>query len=75
MTMVTIERFEGEWALCEDDNGNPLRLSRGSLPADAREGDVLRQDSGGAVSIDRETAKILRRRNADRLRALAQKTP
>lgn len=39
---LTIDRIEGEWAVCEYEKGKTLNLPSALLPADAREGDVLR---------------------------------
>jgi DUF3006 family protein len=41
----TIDRFEdGDWAVLEDDQGRTFSLPRRWLPAEAREGDVLKVD-------------------------------
>lgn len=46
---LTIDRIEGEWAVCEYEKGKTLNLPSALLPTDAREGDVLR------LTVDRET--------------------
>lgn len=48
---LTIDRIEGEWAVCEYEKGKTVNLPSALLPADAREGDVLR------LSVDRETTE------------------
>lgn len=45
---LTIDRIEEEWAVCEYEKGRTLNLPTALLPADAREGDVLR------LIVDRE---------------------
>jgi len=47
-----IDRFEGEFALCEKDNGEVELIVRESLPEDAAEGDVLTEDGEGGCITD-----------------------
>ena len=51
---LIIDRFEGNYAMCED-NGTPVVLPRASLPSSAAEGDVLipMKDGGFAVDVAR----------------------
>ena len=51
---LIIDRFEGDYAMCED-NGTPVVLPRDSLPSSAAEGDVLipMKDGGFAVDVAR----------------------
>jgi hypothetical protein len=37
----TIDRFEGAWAVLENDQAQTFNVPRAWLPTDAREGDVL----------------------------------
>ncbi|MEG2174495.1 MAG: 3H domain-containing protein [Oscillospiraceae bacterium] len=37
----SLERFEGDFALCEDAEGGHMRLPRAQLPTDVREGEIL----------------------------------
>ena len=39
--MLSIERFAGAFALCEDAEGRRVTLLRAKLPEEAREGDLL----------------------------------
>ena len=56
MKMV-IDRFEGDYAVCERDDRTMLNINKNKLPAEAKEGDVLIVD-GDAISIDlMETSK------------------
>jgi len=59
--MLSIGRFEGDFALCEDETGRRVPLLRTALPADAREGDLLISTSDGRYAVDR-TATAARRR-------------
>jgi hypothetical protein len=48
---VIIDRFEGEIAVCEQDDRTMLNIPRSQLPDGAKEGDVLIID-GDNISID-----------------------
>ena len=50
---VIVDRFEGDYALCETDTGDMIHLETKQLPSQIREGDVLiiGEDS---ISIDQE---------------------
>lgn len=48
---LIIDRFEGELAVCEYEKGKTLDLPTALLPADAKEGDVLR------LTVDREATE------------------
>lgn len=41
MPRYTIDRFEAQWAVLEDDRGRTFNVPVHWLPADAQEGDVL----------------------------------
>ena len=53
--MLIIERFEGNTAIIED-GGKHFEVSRDDLPANAREGDVLKK-VGSTYEIDKEKQK------------------
>ncbi|MCQ1528419.1 DUF3006 domain-containing protein [Lutispora saccharofermentans] len=36
-----IDRFEGDYAVCEDENKEVVNIERARIPAEAKEGDVL----------------------------------
>lgn len=36
-----IDRFEGDFAICEDENGNIVDIKKDKIPREAAEGDVL----------------------------------
>lgn len=48
---LIIDRFEGDYAVCED-NGAPVVLPRASLPSSAAEGDVLIPMKDGGFAVD-----------------------
>lgn len=50
---VVIDRFEGNYAVCEQEDGEMMNIERGKIPSEAREGDVL-QINGDDIVIDKE---------------------
>ncbi|MBQ3552666.1 MAG: DUF3006 domain-containing protein [Clostridia bacterium] len=56
MTYFVLDRFEGEFALCEDEDGNMKRIGKSALPQNIKEGDVLRFD-GCSYVFDAERTK------------------
>ena len=38
---VIIDRFEGEYAICEKENSEMIDIKKQQLPLEAKEGDVL----------------------------------
>jgi len=63
---VIIDRFEGDFAVCEKTDRSMMNIRRSRLPPDAKEGDVL-LIKGAMITVDaRETAA--RRSRAEKLR-------
>lgn len=56
--MIIIDRFEGNYAVLETDNGI-MNVDRSCIPCEAREGDVLYQVREG-YCIDREATQARR---------------
>jgi len=38
---LIVDRFEGDFAVCENENKEMINVCRSELPADVKEGDVL----------------------------------
>lgn len=38
---LIIDRFEGNFAVCEDENKNIVNIKKEVIPKDAKEGDIL----------------------------------
>ena len=55
-----IDRLEDALAMCEDEKGELIPISRDKLPENAREGDVLREE-GGHFSLSPEETESRRR--------------
>ena len=51
MMKVIIDRFEGDFAVCEKPDRKMLNIKRDKLPPDAKEGDALNID-GDTITID-----------------------
>jgi len=55
MKTLIIDRFEGNFAVCERENRAMQDIERSNIPAEAKEGDVLRIDEKtDTITIDRE---------------------
>ena len=60
--MLRIDRFEGDYALCEDSRScGIVPVPRAELPGDVKEGDLLAFIDGRYV-VDRAATERLRRR-------------
>ncbi|MDD2482625.1 MAG: DUF3006 domain-containing protein [Lutispora sp.] len=60
-----IDRFEGDYAVCEDVNKEIINIERTEIPSEAKEGDVIVRHEGKIyIDID-ETNK--RKENIQRL--------
>ena len=58
--LLVIDRFEGGYAVAEDENRETRNILRGLLPPEAREGDVLAPLPGGRFAVDREATSLRR---------------
>lgn len=69
---MTIDRFEGDYAVIEiDENDNPKNITilRNLLPAEAKEGDVM-IERGGIYEIDADAADKKRREILEKMKKL-----
>lgn len=60
--LFILDRFEGEYAVCQLSSGACRNLARVELPRGAKEGDVLRPLANGTYAVD--AAETIRRRRA-----------
>lgn len=58
---VTIDRFEGEYAVCEKEDGNMINIAKSKLPSASREGDVLIME-GNDIRIDAKDTRSREKR-------------
>ena len=56
--MLIIDRFEGDFAVCEDENFQTVNIRRSEIPPQAAEGDCLNADPQRGYVLDAdETAR------------------
>ena len=60
----SIDRIEENIALCEDDDGNVLKLNVDELPQEIREGDIIEKTENGFV-IDADETQLRRKKMAE----------
>ena len=54
--IFSLERFEGETVILEDDGGNRLSVRRATLPETTKEGDRFeQQEDGSLLFLETET--------------------
>lgn len=64
MKRLVIDRFEGKYAICEDDEQKSFAIETAELPEGAKAGSVLEISEEGELSVnDEETAKARARIN------------
>ena len=64
--MIIIDRFEGEYAVCEEESGSVRKHPQVFLPGGCREGDCLVPAPDGSWQVDR-AATMERRKQIQRL--------
>ncbi len=60
MKTLTIDRFEGNFAICEDTDAKFFGIELPELPKGAKEGDVLDISDDGILSINEEETNARR---------------
>ena len=68
MARYVLDRYEGEWAILEDEDGRMLKVARDTLPQ-ASEGEAL-EEADGQWRVDPERTERLRRQARERLARL-----
>jgi hypothetical protein len=54
---VTIDRFEGLYAVCEKDDRTMMNIEKNKIPAEATEGDILDIEESFIIINKAETLK------------------
>ncbi|MGN0474968.1 MAG: DUF3006 domain-containing protein [Acutalibacteraceae bacterium] len=54
MRKLTVDRFDGIYATCEDDERKMFAIPTAELPANVREGDKLEIDNDGVITVNAE---------------------
>ena len=70
MKKLSIDRFEGIYAICEDSEGAKFAIPTAELPKEAKEGVCLAIDDEGNLSIDEEETARRKANNASRQKGL-----
>lgn len=60
----SIERIEEKIALCEDDDGNVIRIKTEDLPTGTREGDIIEQTENG-LNVNADETERRRKKMAE----------
>lgn len=68
MARYVLDRYEGDWAILEDEDGRMLKVARDTLPQ-ASEGEAL-EEADGRWRVDPERTERLRRQVRARLERL-----
>ena len=63
MRILAIDRFEGTFAICEDDERKAFAIERAELPSEAKEGDIIKISDDAVITIDKEETQRRRDRN------------
>lgn len=63
---LVIDRFEGVYAICEDENKNMVAVIKTNLPAEAKEGSVLKT-AGKSIIVDHDEANHIRKRIKEKM--------
>lgn len=71
MARYVLDRYEGDWAILEDEDGRMLKVARDTLPQ-ASEGEAL-EEADGRWRVDPERTERLRRQARARLERLKRK--
>lgn len=64
MKQLIIDRFENNYAICEDGEKRMFAIEREEVPKEAKEGDVLRISDQGELTVDKEETKRRREKIA-----------
>lgn len=67
MKKYVIDRFEGNYAICEDENKTMSKVPKYKLPLGCKEGDILIQDTDGMYQPDLSGTKANESRIRDKM--------
>ena len=65
--MLTIDRFEGELAICQTKTGQIQTIQREKLPKGCREGDAIELKNGVYVQTDNSLRRKVMKENMEKL--------
>jgi len=74
MKVLTIDRFDENYAICEDENGAFFAVEKSEVPENTCEGDVLTIDDEGNICIDIAETENRRNRIQEKMLRLKNKS-
>ena len=57
MRQLLIDRFEQNYAICEDKEKHMFAIEKTELPTEAKEGDILKISEEGELNIERQATQ------------------
>lgn len=73
MKKLVIDRFEGSYAICEDETKTFSKVPKYRLPLGCKEGDTLIQDSDGMLQVAKNETKGNENRIREKMNRLLDK--
>lgn len=70
MNKLIIDRFEGNYAVCEQEDKSFVNIPKYKLPLDCKEGDCLFRDADGMYRKDNDNTKSREKRIYDKINRL-----
>ncbi|MDR0923657.1 MAG: DUF3006 domain-containing protein [Hungatella sp.] len=67
----TIDRIGEQIVICEDENGDMVKIQAAALPEGVREGDIL-TEADGTWTLEKEETERRRQRIREKLRGLTE---
>jgi len=61
MKKYTVDRFEGDYAVCETEDNSFVNIQRNKLPKNTKEGDFIIEKEDGAFFVDTEATEERRK--------------
>ncbi len=69
MNRYVVDRFENEIVICEDKNGNMIKIDKCLLPTDIKEGSVIDYNNG-VYTLNEKAKKEIENRIKDKFDSL-----
>lgn len=70
MKKLIIDRFEGIYAICEEEDKSISKIPKYKLPLDCKEGDCLLLNSDGMYQLDTEDTSDRKKKILDKMNRL-----
>lgn len=75
MKTYIIDRFEGIYAVCEDENKDLINIPKYKLPLECKEGNYIYQDIAGMYQIQIQEEKVAEGRIREKMSRLFEHKP